>query len=67
MIPELTYLRYDERMEDCDLTTLETRRLSGDQIVKILNGYENIDSNMFFLIIKDNRTRGHQVTLVRVV
>ena len=35
----------------CGLTTLETRRLRGDQIevFKILNGYENIDSNIFFL------------------
>ena len=34
----------------CGLTTLETRRLRGDQIevFKILNGYENIDSNIFF-------------------
>ena len=32
------------------LLTLETRRLRGDQIevFKILNGYENIDSNIFF-------------------
>ena len=31
------------------MTTLETRRLMGDQIevFKILNGYENIDSNIF--------------------
>ncbi len=37
-------LSYEER----GLTTLETRRLRGDQIevFKILNGYENIDSNI---------------------
>ena len=31
------------------MTTLETRILRGDQIevFKILNGYENIDSNIF--------------------
>ena len=35
--------------QECGLTTLETRRLRGDQIevFKILNGYENIDSNIF--------------------
>ena len=35
-------------MKECGLT-LETRRLRGDQIevFKILNGYENIDRNMF--------------------
>ena len=36
-----------EYLNDCGLTTLETRRLTGDQIelFKILN--ENIDRNMF--------------------
>ena len=47
--------------------TLETRRLRGDQIevFKILNGYENIDRNMFFSLKKDSRTRGHDVKLVK--
>ena len=50
----------------CGLTTLETR-LRGDQIevFKILNGYENIDRNMFFSLKKDSRTRGHEVKLVK--
>ena len=45
IIPELRYLSYEERLKECGLTTLETRRLIGDQIevFKILNGYENID------------------------
>ena len=36
-------------MKKCGLTTPETRRLRGDQIevFKILNGYENIDINVF--------------------
>ena len=33
MIPQLGYLSYDERLQECGLTTLETRRLRGDQIV----------------------------------
>ena len=39
-------------------------RLRGDQIevFKILNGYENIDRNMFFSLKKD---RGHEVKLVK--
>ena len=33
---------------------------------KILNGYENIDSNIFFLEIKQSKiTRGHNFTLVK--
>ena len=50
LIPGLRDLRYEERLKECGLTTLETRRLGGgDQIdvFKILNGYENIDSNIF--------------------
>ena len=59
MIPELRDLSYEER--------LESRRLRGDQIevFKILNGYENIDRNMFFSLNKDSRTRGHEVKLVK--
>ena len=40
------------RYEECGLTTLETRILRGDQIevFKILDGYENIDSNIFLEI-----------------
>ena len=62
LIPELRDIRYEERLKECGLTTLETRRLRGDQIevFKILNGYENIDSNIFFEI-----TRGHNFTLVK--
>ena len=31
---------------------------------KILNGYENIDSNIFFEIKESKITRGHNFTLV---
>ena len=50
LIPELSDLTCEERLNECGLTTLETRRLRGDQIevFKILNGYENIDSIFFF-------------------
>ena len=52
-----TYLH----LKECGLTTLETRRLRGDQIevFNILNGYENIDRNIFFTIKEERRTRGH--------
>ena len=54
LIPELRNLSYEERLKECGLTILETRRLRGDQIevFKILNGYENIDSIIFSKLIK---------------
>ena len=50
MIPKLRNISYEMRLKECGLTTLETRRLRGDQIevFKILNGYENIDRIVFF-------------------
>ena len=61
MIPELRDHSYEGRLKEFDLTTLEKRRLTGDQteVFKVLNGYENIDRNVFFSLKKDNRTRGH--------
>ena len=49
MIPDLRDLSYEERLKECGVTTLQIRRLRGDQIevFKILNGYANIDRNMF--------------------
>ena len=67
LIPKLRDLRYEERLKECGLTTLETRRLRWDQIevFKILYGYENIDSNIFFEIKKSKVTRGHNFTLMK--
>ena len=67
IIPELRDLSYEEQLKECGLTTLETRRLRGDKIdvFKILNGYKNIDRNMFFSLKRDSRTRGHEVKLVK--
>ena len=48
MIPELRDLSYEEHLKECGLTTLETRRLRDQiEVFKILNGYENIDRNVF--------------------
>ena len=53
-------------------TTLETRRLRGDQIevFKLKNGYDMIygyiDRNIFlFSLKKHSRTRGHEITLAK--
>ena len=48
MIPKLRNISYEMRLKECGLTTLETRRLRGDQIevFKILNGY--ILTEIFF-------------------
>ena len=48
-IQKLRNISYEMRLKDYVLTTLETRRLKEDQIkvFKILNGYENIDRNIF--------------------
>ena len=67
MIPKLRNFSYEMRLKKCGLTTLETRRLRGDQIevFKIFNGYENNDRNICFTVKEERRTRGHGVTLAK--
>ena len=66
IIPELRDLSCEERLKGCSLTTLETSKLRGDQIEvsNLLNGYENIDRNMYISFKKHSRTRGHEVKLL---
>ena len=49
LIPELRIISYEDRVQHCKLTTLETRRVRGDQIevFKITHGIEGSDSGMF--------------------
>ena len=67
MIQKLMNISYEMHLKECGLTTLETRRLRGDQleVFTILNGYENIDRNIFYSLKKERRTRGHGVTLAK--
>ena len=67
MIPELRDFIYESRLLQCGLTTQETRRLRGDQIevFKIVNGYEDVDRNMFFKLKEGSNTRGHKAALVK--
>ena len=59
MIPELRDLNKESRLLQYGLTTLESRRLRGDQIgvFKIVNIYEDVDRNMFFKLKEGSRTR----------
>ena len=64
MITELRHLSYESRLLECGLTTLETRRLRADQIevFRIVNGYKDIDKNMFFILNEGCR---HKAALVK--
>ena len=66
-IPELRDLSNENRLLQCGLTTLETRRLRGDQIevFEIVNGYEDVDRNMFFKLKESSRTRRHKAALLK--
>ena len=67
MIQKLRNISYEMRLKECGLTTLETRRLRGNQIevFKILNGYGNIDRNIVFSVKEEIRTRGHGIALAK--
>ena len=56
IIPNLRNISYEMRLIACGLTTLETRRLRGDQIevFTILNRYENIGKNVFSRLKREN-------------
>ena len=66
IIPELRDLSYESRLLEGGLVTLENRRLRGDlELLKIVNGYEDIDRNMFFKLKEGSRTRGHKAAWLR--
>ena len=67
LISEIGQSSYEEQLQQCRLTNLETRRIRGDQIevFKIMQGYERLNKDMFFKIKNDGRTRGHSLALVK--
>ena len=66
IIPELRDLSYESGLLQCCLSSKETRRLRGYKIevFKIVNGYEDVDRNMFVKFKEGSRTRGHKTALV---
>ena len=64
MIPELSTLSYEERLERSGLISLELRRLRADliEVFKIVKGLEDVDPATFFTM-SDSITRGHQFKL----
>ena len=44
---------------------ITSHRVDQTEVFKILNGYENIDRNIFFTVKEERRTRGHGVTLAK--
>jgi len=64
LIPSLRHKRYEDRLKELDLFSLETRRLRGQliELFKILKGFDNVDyGNMFCL--KEGITRNNGLKL----
>ena len=60
LVPELRGMRYEDRLKELNLTTLERRRERGDMIqtYKILRGIDKVETEEMFTM-NNNRTRGH--------
>ena len=63
MAPELKDLKYEERLKEMALTTLENRRERGDliNVYKMVNGMDRIGEHLLKLDMRD--TRGHDKKL----
>ena len=61
------WFSYRHRLRILGLTTLETRFLGADliEVFKILRGFENIDPERFFQVVRDNGKRGHSSKLFK--
>ena len=69
LIRGLRYPSYEERLKECGLTTLETRRLRGVggqiEVFNIVYGHENIDPNIFSKIKTGKLNRRHDFTVAK--
>ena len=64
MIPSISALTYEERLERTGLISLENRRLRADllEVFKILKGVVKVDPATHFSM-SDRRSRGHTLKL----
>ena len=69
MILKLRNISYEMHLKEYGLTTLETRRLTGDQIevFKILNRYENSNRNICFSVKAAPSTHSRKNRLLLVI
>ena len=67
MIEGLEGYSYSDRLRILGLTTLETRFLRADliEVFKILRGFENVDPEKFFQVVRDDGRRGHSFKLFK--
>ena len=60
-------LPYYDKLKRLKLTTLVTRRVSGDliEVVKVIKGFEEVDSNTLFKIVSSTNLKGHSLQLYK--
>ena len=68
LIPDLSHLPYEERLQQLRIPSLTYRRIRGDMIwvYKILNGLVRIDSKQIFTPATIQHTRGHALKLQKL-
>ena len=67
MIEECKTFKYEDRLVQTGLTTLEERRTRGDliEVFKMIKGLNKADYRRFFTIVHHSRTRGHRFKIVK--
>ena len=55
-------MNYEQRLKFTGLPSLADRRVQGDliEVFKIIKGFDKVNSNNFFQIKSDSKTRGHK-------